>query len=311
MWYNDKTAKTKTKKLAKFKNQNANHWVRSVLRTAFVVFSASIISWPYQPTMAADNPLIGQEQAIITQTNQIRERAGLSPLAQNSRLTTSASRKAADMASRGYFDHGNPDGYRMAYWVNGAGYNYTLAGENIAKGFFSLDRLMNAWVNGPAHYKNLVEPKFTEIGIGMAEGWYENQNTLFIVQHFGVPVALAIPSVTELTASLVSKVTPLVESLVNNSEQPATIKTSPTSKQSVPETFNSTSVPSITVAASYPLIAAAQAQSTGSKPPATSGSSSGAVPFWPIFALIGLAIIGYLDEYMPLWAGRIRPTLTR
>jgi uncharacterized protein YkwD len=312
LWYNSKTTKTKTKKLDRSKKPDINRWIRPVLRTAFVVFSAGIICWPYQPTMAADNLLIGQEQAIIAQTNQIRERVGLPPLGQNSYLTTSASRKAADMASRGYFDHGNPDGYRMAYWINGAGYTYTLAGENIAKGFSSLDRLMNAWVNSPAHYKNLVEPKFTEIGIGMAEGWYENQNTLFIVQHFGAPVAPAIPNITELTASLVSKATPLMESLVNNNEQSAIIKISPTpKKQSASAAFNADSVPSIPTAVSYPLIAVAQAQSVGSEPPTTSGSSSGEIPFWPIFALIGLAIIGYLDEFLPLWVGRIRPTSTR
>ena len=285
----------------KLKNQNTNHWMWPALRAVFAITGISIICWSAQPALAADNLLLGQEWAIITQTNQIREQVGLPPLMQDGRLMISASRKALDMASQGYFDHGNPDGYRMAYWINGAGYTYSLAGENLAKGFSSLDRLMNAWVTSPSHYKNLVESKFTDIGVGMAEGWYENQQTLFIVQHFGAPAASTTQNIAELAAPLVSLITPLVESVAGTSEQQTAINTSPTPSRSASKALNSVSTPAPLTVPSQ-LIAAANAQSADAAPAIPTGSDSGAIQFWPIFALIGLALIGYLEEFFPLWS---------
>jgi uncharacterized protein YkwD len=166
----------------------------------------------------AGNALLGQESAIITQTNAIRAEAGLPALTFEARLARSAAAKANDMATKGYFDHGNPDGYRMSYWINNTGYTYTLAGENLAKGFSSVTRLMNAWVASPSHYKNLVEPQFTDIGIGMAEGWYDGQSTLFVVQHFGAEAAPLIKDVSQFVSGVTAMVAPLVETVAGTTE---------------------------------------------------------------------------------------------
>jgi len=252
-------------------------------------------------TLALANPLASQEQLVIEQTNQIRAQAGLPALTLDSRLMQSAAAKATDMATRGYFGHANPDGYHMSYWINGAGYTYSLAGENLAKGFYDLDRLMNAWVASPGHYKNLVQPEFTNIGVGMAEGWYENQITLFVVQHFGAPAALTTQNIAALTAPLASLVTPLMEPMAGTGEQQTAINTGSTLNRSAPKILNSTPIQSAPLTISYHLITTVQAQPIGAEPVTPTTSPSGAIQFWPIFALIALALIGYLDEFIPEW----------
>jgi len=127
-----------------------------------------------------------QEYIIIERTNQLRNESGLPDLVPDNRLMTSATNKAIDMAERGYFSHANPEGLRMSYWIHGANYYYSLAGENLAKGFTSIDRLMKAWADSPSHCRNLLENKFTNIGVGIATKSINGQEIIFVVQHFGV-----------------------------------------------------------------------------------------------------------------------------
>lgn len=260
------------------------------LKSLAVVVMTAVVFVNLPHLALAANPLFSQTTAIVARTNQLRAEAGLSPLNIDAQLTLSATNKANDMATRGYFDHGNPDGYRMAYWINGAGYTYSLAGENLAKGFSDLDRLMNAWIASPSHYKNLVEPKFTDIGIGMAEGWYENQPTLFIVQHFGATAT----SIIKDTAPLVSVTAPLVETVAGSTDSQTVINDGPANLTG--DSIDLMSPPQFV--GSFPqLIETAQASPLDTPVQPASNSQ-----FWPIFALMVLALIGYLDEFLPLWA---------
>lgn len=147
-----------------------------------------------QPAEAANNILIGQEEKIIELTNKIRQQSGASILMPDDRLMISASNKARDMAERSYFSHATPEGSRMAYWIKGTGYYYSLAGENLAKGFNSIDRLVQAWVDSSSHYNNLTEPRFKNIGVGIAERFLGDKKIIFVVQHFGVERQLIINS---------------------------------------------------------------------------------------------------------------------
>jgi len=170
-------------------------WGSRALLVALSLFLASPVIW-------AANPLIGQEQNIINQTNAIRAGYDLAPLTVDSRLMQSAQNKALDMARFEYFSHVSLNGEKMAFWINGADYVYTLAGENLAKGFDSVDRLMQAWAASSTHYQNLVEPKFENIGVGIAEGMLDGKETVFIVQHFGVQIQeTAVSSATVFPAA--------------------------------------------------------------------------------------------------------------
>src|SRR5262249_14963733 len=55
--------------------------------------------------------------------------------------------------------------------VKNAGYDASATvGENLAAGQWSAQEVINAWVNSPEHYANLIDPSFTQVGLGLAGG---------------------------------------------------------------------------------------------------------------------------------------------
>lgn len=135
------------------------------------------------------NVLAEQQTKLIALTNQVRVQKGLSPLEVDPRLMRSATVRAEDMLAKQYFSHASPDGHRLSYFLNRAGYPYRTAGENLAMGFSDADGAMNGWLKSPTHYANLVDPDFEEMGIAVEGGVYHDQPTVFVAQHFGTPYA--------------------------------------------------------------------------------------------------------------------------
>lgn len=124
---------------------------------------------------------------LIAKVNNERAEQKLVELVENPILTHAALIKAQDMASRGYFAHVDPDGNQPWHYLNLAGYKYQIAGENLAVNFVDSSEVHRAWMRSPTHKANIVQPRFTEIGIATAEGVYKGKNVTFVVQFFGVP----------------------------------------------------------------------------------------------------------------------------
>ncbi len=122
---------------------------------------------------------------LIEDTNANRLDDDLPSLKTNSLLTKAAQAKAEDMAANGYFSHTSPSGITPWYWFEKAGYNYSYAGENLAIDFSDSSDVVNAWMNSSGHRQNILNGKFSDIGIGIAKGTYEARETIFIVQMFG------------------------------------------------------------------------------------------------------------------------------
>lgn len=130
--------------------------------------------------------------AVVTDaTNAARADEGRAPLVRDSLLDQAAQLKAEDMAARGYFAHWSPDGVSPWHWFEVAGYSYKHAGENLAVHFTDSDAVVDAWLKSPTHRENIMDEKFTEIGIGTAKGRYQDYDTVFVVQMFGSPAAAA------------------------------------------------------------------------------------------------------------------------
>ncbi len=134
----------------------------------------------------------GQQAAVVTSvltelTNTDRTRNGVGKLTVNPKLTAIAQAKANDMAQNGYFAHTSPDGKTPWYWLKQGGYVYTYAGENLAVNFSDSAAVEAAWMKSPTHRANLLNGKFTEVGIATAVGMYKGEKTTFVVQVFGTP----------------------------------------------------------------------------------------------------------------------------
>ena len=124
---------------------------------------------------------------MVDMTNEDRNINNLKQLQMNPALSQAAKLKAEDMATRGYFSHKSPDGLLPWYWFDKVGYDYEYAGENLALNFGESSEVEKAWMNSPAHKANLLHEKYSEIGIGIAEGEYQGQKTIFVVQFFASP----------------------------------------------------------------------------------------------------------------------------
>lgn len=130
---------------------------------------------------------------VVDETNTRRVEEALPALAANPVLQVAAQRKAEDMASKGYFSHVAPDGTEPWAWFKEAGYAYTHAGENLAVNFMDSKDVVDAWMRSPSHRANIENARYTEIGIGVAEGSYQGRPAVFVVQFFGNPAPQVSP----------------------------------------------------------------------------------------------------------------------
>ena len=125
--------------------------------------------------------------AMLARANAERAVAGLPPLTLDPRLNSAAQRHAEDMLQRSYYSHFSPDGSAPADRVRRSGYAARLVAENIARGPYTVNEVMDNWLASPEHRRNLLHPGFTELGIGVAVGRNSVGNTVLWVQDFARP----------------------------------------------------------------------------------------------------------------------------
>jgi uncharacterized protein YkwD len=116
-------------------------------------------------------------QATLCLVNAERIDRGLARLTSNTRLATAAQRYARDMVVGGYFSHTGRDGSDFATRLRRVGYIPAFGawaiGENLAWGTGALATpaaIVRAWMNSPGHRANVLEPRYREIGLGIAIG---------------------------------------------------------------------------------------------------------------------------------------------
>jgi uncharacterized protein YkwD len=127
-----------------------------------------------------------QERQVLEYTNQIRQQQGCGPLRLDSALVEAAGKHASDMVRRHYMDHTNPDGQDPGDRMAAAGYRGSSWGENIAAGYDSAQKVVAAWMQSDGHRKNILNCRFTTIGIGYDPGQVKsNYGPGSWVQDFG------------------------------------------------------------------------------------------------------------------------------
>lgn len=105
---------------------------------------------------------------VVALVNQERAKEGLSALSTNDTLMAAAQIRATEL--RALFAHARPDGSSCFTVLEEVGLPYMTAGENIAMGYPSPERVMEGWMNSPGHRANILNEYFTAIGIGYDEG---------------------------------------------------------------------------------------------------------------------------------------------
>lgn len=121
------------------------------------------------------------QNEVVQLVNAERKKAGLSGLAENASLMKTATIKSEDMAKNNYFSHTSPTYGSPFDLMKKFGISYHAAGENIAMGQKTPEQVMKAWMNSPGHRKNILNPSFTKIGVGVAKN---SENQYYWTQHF-------------------------------------------------------------------------------------------------------------------------------
>ena len=126
-----------------------------------------------EPTVPAnDADVDAMKQDIVDRTNALRKENGVAVLRVNDRLMQAAQVRANEMATHTVYSHTRPDGrkfntatdcpymaeniHRIADWV--------LSDQTLA------ERAVADWYASTVHHKNMVNPKLSEIGVGLARG---------------------------------------------------------------------------------------------------------------------------------------------
>ncbi len=140
---------------------------------------------------------------LVNLLNRQRASLNLGVLEENESLNQAAEAKARDMIENDYFAHTDPEGRQGWDWIRETGYTYTMAGENLAIGFIDAEEAHQAWNDSPSHKENLLNPRFKEIGIGVARGEFEGNTVTVVVQFFAEPEGhrlASTPAASEKTA---------------------------------------------------------------------------------------------------------------
>lgn len=172
------------------KGHPAGHVFSKVGLTVFslLIIGSFVFSSLYMPAFIRTNEIAAVVSAtLVDLANNDRKTDSIGPLKINPKLVAAAQAKANDMAAKSYFSHTSPEGYNSWHWFSEVGYNFSYAGENLAVNFTDSEDVERAWMESPTHRANIMNGRFTEIGIATAEGEYQGRRTIFVVQMFGRP----------------------------------------------------------------------------------------------------------------------------
>lgn len=152
------------------------------------------------PGSAVADTLVGRESSskvrdrvlqLVNDARAMGRRCGsdvysaAAPLKESKTLRKAAQQHADDMARRDYFDHQGKDGRQPRDRVLAAGYRYRMTAENIAFAPTSAEEVVKGWLASPGHCANIMERRFSELGVGVATG--SKRGHIYWVQEFGQP----------------------------------------------------------------------------------------------------------------------------
>lgn len=124
---------------------------------------------------------------LLDKTNEVREKNGKKKLILNETLSKAAQKKADFMFEKDFWAHTSPEGVEPWDFIIKEGYDYSYAGENLARNFYYSKEVVDAWMNSPSHKENLLSENYDEVGFAVVNGVLNGYETTLVVQMFGRP----------------------------------------------------------------------------------------------------------------------------
>jgi len=145
------------------------------------------LSWDdfFREKTGALSNLESIRREMLERVNLERAARSLPPLRRHPRLDEAAQSHASDMLARRYYGHDTPEGRTVMDRVQARGYRAAFAGENIARGLYSVQEVMDGWMGSPIHQEHLLSSVLNEVGFGLAFGKIPGGYEILWVQNFG------------------------------------------------------------------------------------------------------------------------------
>lgn len=112
---------------------------------------------------------IDSEKQMFELVNQERAKVGVKTLVWSENLAKVGRQHSKDMFERGYFSHYSPEGADVGDRLEKNGINFSYAGENLALAP-NVIRAHAGLMSSEGHRRNILDPAFTKIGIGIVDG---------------------------------------------------------------------------------------------------------------------------------------------
>ena len=189
-------------------NQYRPHLIR---RYGLVTMLAVIVLAQVFYNFSTSGTVLGGEttataQELLADTNNERSKQQLPSLVMDNSLSQAANLKAQDMFKQQYWAHDAPNGTTPWDWFKTVGYNYSYAGENLAKNFRTSDAVMTAWMASPEHHANIVNSHYSQVGFAVVNGMLNGKSTTLIVALYGAPSGVSsVVASTETTLTSVGE----------------------------------------------------------------------------------------------------------
>jgi len=122
------------------------------------------------------------EREVVRLVNVERRQRGLRELEENWEVSRVARFKSQDMIDNNYFAHNSPVFGTPFQMLRNFGIAFNTAAENIAFGQRTPREVVNSWMNSAGHRRNILDPNFRQIGVGVARNPRNGQ--LFWTQMF-------------------------------------------------------------------------------------------------------------------------------
>ena len=123
------------------------------------------------PPAPAGDPLRVLTRKVFDKVNRQRRLHGLHELAWNDAVAEQARRHSFNMMERHFFGHADPLRGSLASRLSRAGIRWNRCGENIYResGIEEpADDAVEGWMRSPAHRASILDPLFTQSGVGIA-----------------------------------------------------------------------------------------------------------------------------------------------
>jgi uncharacterized protein YkwD len=143
---------------------------------------------PLDPAVAAARvlELVNSARASARDCGEGHRFEAAGALTASPTLAAAALEHSRDMAEHRKLGHPGSDGSSPAERVTRAGYTWGGTGENVASGQQTADAVVKGWLASPGHCQNIMEPRFTEMGVAFALAPDQNPN-IYWTQEFATP----------------------------------------------------------------------------------------------------------------------------